>query len=379
MKKNVSSYFFRRIKSLLWKIAKKLYLMELYYKIMIPFSHEKIELDLQKAREALERFSPPPSGKSITRNDVTDPFQYDLQIIVPAYNAEKYLEECIDSILHQKTKYSYKIMIIDDGSTDRTGEIADKYSFYSNVQVIHQENGGSSKARNAGLNTIFANYICFVDSDDKMQSGAIEALMEVAVTMNADIVQGGYYDLYGRFRYAHYMGNEGKMINAMENLPGFLWGKVYKSNLFFRICFPEGFLFQDSINLFLIFPQAENVYMIPDFVYGYRQGVKNSISHLEAAKPKCLDTYWITERLMNEHEALGLPCDWKNYEVLLRQFLVNGRRLRRMPKEIRKSAFALMVELMKKYTSMESGKYKELENAVKTKDFGAYDLYCKTH
>ncbi len=83
----------------------------------------------------------------------------------------------MDSILSQETQYTYQVILVDDGSTDSTGSIADEYAADPRVQVIHQANKGFSGARNAGFNHIVGEYIAFVASDDILMSGAIEALM----------------------------------------------------------------------------------------------------------------------------------------------------------------------------------------------------------
>ena len=99
-------------------------------------AHKKSSLDVINARQNLSTFSPQPKGKPTTHNLLETP-TCDLQIIVPAYNVENYLEPCIESILTQKTQYSFKIVLIDDGSTDNTPAIADKYADHPNVMVIH--------------------------------------------------------------------------------------------------------------------------------------------------------------------------------------------------------------------------------------------------
>ena len=101
----------------------------------------------------------------------------DLDIIIPAYNAENYIDKCLNSVLSQKTKYNFRVLVIDDGSTDATGKILDGYS---GISVIHQENRGFSGARNAGLDRAEADYLLFLDSDDELCPGAVEALMSRA-------------------------------------------------------------------------------------------------------------------------------------------------------------------------------------------------------
>ena len=115
---------------------------------------------------------------------------YDLAVIMPCYNVEKYVEEAVDSILHQETNFKVELIIVNDGSTDSTGEIVNHYGDLDDVLVIHQENKGLSAARNTGLFYADARYLCFIDSDDYMTDGALDLLLDVAFENKADIVQG---------------------------------------------------------------------------------------------------------------------------------------------------------------------------------------------
>ena len=101
-----------------------------------------------------------------------------ISVIVPIYNAEKFLHYCIDSILNQ-TVIDFELILVDDGSTDNSGKICDEYSEKDNrIWVIHKPNGGVSSARNAGIEAAKGEYICFVDSDDFLESSYLEELVE---------------------------------------------------------------------------------------------------------------------------------------------------------------------------------------------------------
>lgn len=115
-----------------------------------------------------------------------------LSIIVPVYKVEPYLHKCVDSLLAQD--YSdYEIILVDDGSPDGCPEICDNYAErYANIRVIHQQNGGLSVARNAGIAVAQGEYICFVDSDDFWQPNVLGALMAQIAREKLDVLRFGY-------------------------------------------------------------------------------------------------------------------------------------------------------------------------------------------
>ena len=116
----------------------------------------------------------------------------EIAVIVPVYNVEKYLPRCIDSILRQ-TYPEFKIILVDDGSTDASGMICDEYSNRNPlIKVVHKENGGLSSARNAGLDVAESEYVYFVDSDDEIFDNTLEILFQ-RMTDGIDMVTGGYF------------------------------------------------------------------------------------------------------------------------------------------------------------------------------------------
>lgn len=116
-----------------------------------------------------------------------------VSIIVPVYNTEKYLEDCIESLIMQ-TYEKLQIILVDDGSTDGSGDICDDYSKKdSRIQVIHQNNQGVSTARNAGIQLAKGEYLTFVDSDDTLTSNAMEIALKILHQDQADMVTYGWH------------------------------------------------------------------------------------------------------------------------------------------------------------------------------------------
>lgn len=111
-----------------------------------------------------------------------------ISVIIPVYNVEKYLRECVDSVLAQSYK-NYEIILVDDGSTDTSGEICDEYAEgYTQVSVIHKSNGGLSDARNTGLKHSSGEYVYFLDSDDFIVQAAFEKLVSLAEREQTDLI-----------------------------------------------------------------------------------------------------------------------------------------------------------------------------------------------
>lgn len=114
-----------------------------------------------------------------------------VSIVVPVYNVEKYLRECVDSILSQ-TYSNFEIILVDDGSTDNSGKICDDYAKNLKVKVIHKQNAGLGLARNSGIEIADGKYITFIDSDDYWDKNALKELMDVMKSECADTCIGGY-------------------------------------------------------------------------------------------------------------------------------------------------------------------------------------------
>lgn len=119
-----------------------------------------------------------------------------ISIIIPVYKVEKYLRECIDSVIHQTYK-DIEVILVDDGSPDNCGKICDEYAKQdTRIKSIHIENGGVSKARNVGLDTATGKYVAFVDSDDIVDKNYILSMYESAIENDADFVISGYYNYF---------------------------------------------------------------------------------------------------------------------------------------------------------------------------------------
>lgn len=351
---------------------------KMVYGISYMFVSQKTIMTSNEADMVLNNYHPKYDGGCITLNKISEKPQYDLQIIIPCYNVEKYVEECLDSVLNQKTRYSFLVVVVDDGSTDSTGEILRKYENVANVKIITQENGGFSAARNAGLKNIESRYIMFVDSDDYILPGCIENLMSAALQTGANIVEGGCYNLVDGRTEVNVVHKKGFV--PARTLKGYPVLKIYKAQLFANICFPKGFWFEDTINQFLIYWKAKKAYCINNMVYVYRQ-VSTSITHSCMDKRKVVDTYYVTEQILQDAKKLSFSFNTDYLYLYLRQVLCNHKRLKLCPKNVKEAIFVQECNLLSLFDkNAKVGKeHKQLYKCLINKDFGKYELWCKTH
>lgn len=208
-----------------------------------------------------------------------------ISVIVPVYNVEKYLSQCLDSIIHQTYK-NLEIILVDDGSTDFSGLICDNYSQKDKrIKIIHKCQGGLSDARNAGLKIATGEYISFIDSDDFIDKNMYSILINNTQKYNSDIVWFNYYNYYSKKHFINssiiknndlYDLSSSDKIKFAKNLfyqykmDAHVWAKLYKRSIFNNIKFPYGKLFEDIFVLLPILSNAKIISTIPDCLYFYR-------------------------------------------------------------------------------------------------------------
>ena len=216
-----------------------------------------------------------------------------ISIIVPIYNVENYLRQCLDSIVAQ-TYQNFECLLINDGSPDNSAGICREYAVKdSRFKYFEKENGGVSSARNFGINNSMGDYVTFVDPDDWLDSMYLETLYEIMIKHKADISLACYgafdeeratylFYAYGE-EYEHvYSGRE-----VIEQLPTFeggdltfqtSWGMLLKCELFDQITFPEGRDNEDIGTNYKLFMQAKKIAYLHKNLYIYRIR-KTSISN----------------------------------------------------------------------------------------------------
>lgn len=337
------------------------------------FFKEKVDFSQFDAETCLKKNRPKPLSTAIVKNNICN-IKQDLTIIIPVYNSEKWILECIESIISQETEYSFLAIFVDDGSTDRTAEILDRYLNSSFIKVIHQENKGYSGARNVALKEINSKYIMFVDSDDFLLPDAIQKLLSKAFLEDADIVEGNGY----RFNENGRLGII-KKTNTIENYWGGPWMKVMKSSLWENLAFPEGYLYEDTIIGSLIYPLANKIYFIPDEVYAYRIH-KDSITQKHDKNVQRVDSYWIMILMFELQKELNIPIDYDNYKRVMKHIVFTFRRIVLLPDEVKKSIFictsAFVCDNFEKYIHKKD-QYYLLAKSLINKDYAKYTVYCE--
>lgn len=232
-----------------------------------------------------------------------------ISIIVPVFNTEMFLRRCIDSIISQ-TYENLEIILVDDGSTDSSPEICDEYERKdSRIKVIHQKNGGLSKARNAALDKCTGDYIGYVDSDDYIQLNMYELLIDcmhkhdvdIAVcqwqwqtvsgewTVTRDSIPMDIYGEHGSTEFAEFLYRGGYANCAVCCV----WNKLYKRNLFENLRF-KSFKGEDVIANDIILSKNIRLYVLSEILYVYCENRK-SLQH----KPFAADDYVVFETLHN--------------------------------------------------------------------------------
>lgn len=215
-----------------------------------------------------------------------------VSIVVPVYNAERFLKRCIDSVI-QQTYINWELILVNDGSVDRSSAICTEYEKKeSRIRVLHQKNMGVSVARNSGLRVCHGEFLYFLDADDYIAPETLHILIDIAKSKCADIVMHGHY------RVEH----NGQLVNntnweestqtkeiqediLLDKIPNFVCAKLYRRKLWDNIFFPQGQVMEDMIVIVKVFFKAKKIILskIPLYYYSHENAhsitMGNSIFH----------------------------------------------------------------------------------------------------
>lgn len=203
-----------------------------------------------------------------------------ISIIVPVYNVEEYLYQCIESIISQDYKY-FELLLVNDGSTDHSLEICNFFSEKDDrIIVINKENGGLSSARNRGLEESKGMLITFVDSDDYIESNYLSLLYDALQNSNSEISVGSYrrVDEFENIYFDLELGSnclftsEQALCNLFyqKNISVSACAKLYRRELFNKIRFIEGKLYEDILTVPLLIEKSNRIVYLNDVILNYR-------------------------------------------------------------------------------------------------------------
>ena len=234
-----------------------------------------------------------------------------LSVIVPVYNVEAYLAECVDSLLAQEIE-DMEIFLVDDGSKDRSGEIADRYAAEKPgiIRCLHTENGGQGRARNLALPLAKGDYVGFVDSDDWVRPDMYKKLLACADETGADIV---VCDFMERFRD----GTERLLPANFQEHPlsaaGSSCNKIFRRALIGDLRFPEGLWYEDFYFSAMMLLRSGRTEYLHEPLYIYRRGQESTMHNNNAAKN--LDMLKIMDLLEPEMIAMNRREDFSFFVI----------------------------------------------------------------
>lgn len=263
-------------------------------------------------------------------NDIKIDIQPEISIIVPVYQVELYLRQCIDSILMQSF-LNYELLLIDDGSTDSSGTICDEYAKADqHIKVFHQSNQGLSAARNTGIDNASGKYITMIDSDDVLLSNEyIKILYDSLQKSNAEISIIGQLSFRGNqeppkayigfkslddisaitilngYQFNYWRHNEVKLPIG-KFYPNLAYGKLYRKELFNNVRFPYGRIYESVAIQHLLTLHCERIAFVNAALYGYRFR-KNSIETGTPIDKKMQDMILAYQQRINYYNNEGYP------------------------------------------------------------------------
>lgn len=263
-----------------------------------------------------------------------------ISIIVPVYNVDKYLRKCLDSIISQ-TYSLLEIIVVDDGSLDTSGEIAEEYAKHDKrIRVIHKANGGLSSARNAGLDISNGDYIMFIDSDDYVDKDICKIMLSKAINNDCQMVECGMVKVY-RKKEVRETKRQELLLSGREMTLEYLKGNsllqtsacdsLYHRSIFDGVRFDEGRLHEDKWFKYKAFFRANRVCVLKESLYFYIQSREGSIMTVTIKEKNvrdvldALESRWHYFELNHDEELVEMAKATYMRELLSYYYVVNGR------------------------------------------------------
>lgn len=215
-----------------------------------------------------------------------------ISIIIPCYNQQEFINRCITSVIEQ-TLTSWECILINDGSTDSTAELCEKWTGNdSRIKLFHKKNGGLSSARNAGMEQATGTYIIFLDSDDRFANQHSLQILAKGIRTEADVVTGNIYNEFDDGTLSKstlntcipeiiiFKGEKVLQAYLEERISAVAWNKLYRKDFIkeYNLKFQEGLLHEDELWSLQVYLKAEHVVAVPEFTYKYYKSNAGSIT-----------------------------------------------------------------------------------------------------
>lgn len=237
-----------------------------------------------------------------------------ISVIIPVYNVEDYLDECVASVCAQTHK-DLEIILVDDGSPDNCPQMCDVWARKdTRIKVLHKTNGGLSDARNAGIGIASSDYIAFVDSDDRIEPDMLEKLLAALLRADADIAACGIRNFgaaQGTWGCQSFEGTSEQILEKLYSetaYPVAAWNKLYRRSCWETLRFPVGKICEDAFTTYQLIHNANRIVMIPEALYFYR------------IRPESIMTASFSPKRMDEEEA------WRCNYQFVEQYYPNLRK-----------------------------------------------------
>lgn len=245
-----------------------------------------------------------------------------VSVIVPVYNAEKYLEKCISSIANQ-TLEDIEILAINDGSKDNSLNVLDNLSikYKDKIRVFDKPNGGAGSARNIGIDNATGEFIKFVDADDYLSLNILERMYTIAKEKKVSLVRGNYQTIIGPIKTIDTCSwsniKESKIVDVRENkdyivteTPG-IGNKLIKRDLIGELRFPEKTKWEDLAIIPVVIASSEKIFHLNEPVYNYRVNMNTTITDFINKIPNILDIVRCCDNIEIEMTKRGLNEEYK--------------------------------------------------------------------
>lgn len=283
--------------------------------------------------------------------------------IIPAYNIEQYIDKCITSLIEQTLK-DIEIIIVNDGSTDRTLEkINNRIKEANNIILIDKENGGQSDARNVALSRAAGEYVAFIDGDDWIDENTLEVLYNKAKENDADIVIYDYEEIYedGRKNYVKEISEFSEDLKKayMIAMPGFC-NKLYRRGFFIDINFrfPNGIFYEDLAVYPFVAAKAQKVEYVSEPFYKYRMRLGSTMKQQKNSK-RLLDIFKVFNLIEESMNLIENASEYNDeLEYIYIEHLLHAASLRFIDHKDEDENIIKIIDIMKKkYPNWRKNKY----------------------